>query len=202
MRKQQKIAGGVLIILVAVVLWTEADRPVGAAPSAVKAPSQPAEPIAATRIAMPARVGMPALERDPFATETPKQPKKSAAAAAPAAPANPYRFAGEMRVGGETQRFLVHGDEILGTKAGDVLMEGWKVEAVSARQIVLVHSSGVRQVLAVGAHASENSARNRQVAESAAPASDAVAPLDLVPPANLPTDYFLRVGVPVTSGGR
>ena len=194
MRKQRKLAGGVLIALVALFLWTGRDRPV-AAERAVEAPLPIAAPITqATRIAMPARDAMPALVNDPFAAGTPTEPKKSAAAAAPARPANPYRFVGEMRSSGETQRFLAYGDEIVRAQAGDVLKEGWKTEAVSENQIVLVHSSGVRDVLAVAGRASDDSARGgvMRVAEGAPPPNEA----GLLRVVNLPAEYFMRTEAP------
>ena len=193
MRKQQRIAGGVLIALVALLPWTERDHPVAAA-RPVEAPLRVAEPITlATRIETPARDAMPALISDPFAADAPTPPKKSAVAAAPARPANPFRFVGEMRTSGETQRFLAYRDEIVGAQAGDVLKEGWKAEAVSENQIVLVHSSGVREVLAVGERALEDSKRRAmRVAEGGVSANDA----GLVPGVNLPMDYFVRTEAP------
>jgi hypothetical protein len=191
MHKQQKIAGSVLIALVALFLWTERERPVAAARPA-EAPLRAAAAIVpATRIEMPARDAMATPVNDPFAADTPK----SAAAAALARPANPYRFVGEMRSSGKTQRFLAYGDDIAGAEAGDVLKEGWKVEAVSEDQIVLVHSSGVRDVLAVGERALEDSARGgvMRVAEGSAPAKDA----GLVQAVNLPAEYFVTIDAPL-----
>ena len=112
---------------------------------------------------------MPPLERDPFSAPTAKSAKTAVAVApaAPALPINPYRFAGELRTSGGTQRFLARGDDVFEAKAGDALDDGYVVESVSASAIVLVQrASGARQTLAVGAPAWEDPAHGRvQVAQ-------------------------------------
>ena len=72
-----------------------------------------------------------------------------AAAAAVVAPPNPYRFAGEVRQSGSARRFLVRGNDILEVSEGDVLSDGYRVEAVTQNEVVLLHiGTGLRQTLA------------------------------------------------------
>jgi hypothetical protein len=198
---RRRIALGVLTALVALAFWPEQDRPVAAPAQAASEsrPAEPREPVAAMEI--PARASMPQLVRDPFSAEAPvKKPVKTAIAAAPAAPVNPYRLAGELRVGGATQRFLARGDDTFEAKAGDTLDDGYAVESVSASAIVLVHRpSGARQALAVGAPAWEDPARSRvmQAAQPAAPVAAVARPgetlrLDALS-GNLPQGFFVNV---------
>jgi hypothetical protein len=209
MNKQRKLALGVLAALAALAFWPEQDRPV-AAPRAPAAAAQPAEPReAVAHIEMPARDAMPQLVRDPFFAEAPvKKPVKTAIAVAPAVPVNPYRFAGELRVGGATQRFLARGDDTFEAKAGDELDDGYAVESASAAAIVLVHrASGARQALAVGAPAWEDPARSRvmQAGQPAAPLAAAARPGETMrldaPNGNLPQGFFVNVGGPQPARG-
>src|SRR4051812_8648516 len=115
LNKQRKIALGVLAAAAALAFWPDQD-PLAAAPKAppsTAAAAEVREPVAA--IEMPARGAMPRLERDPFSAPTPTptlgRPTAVAAAPVPAIPANPYRFAGALRVGGATQRFLARGND-------------------------------------------------------------------------------------------
>jgi hypothetical protein len=194
MEKQRKIVLGVAAALTVLAVLTQPDRPVAAAPEPAVAEAAAArEPVA--HIEMPAREAMPAFARDPFSAEAPaSKPAKAASALAPAAPVNPYRFAGELRTGGATQRFLARGDDTFEAKAGDALDDGYTVESVSAKEIVLAHSSGVRQALSVGTPAWDDPARSRvvQVAQSGRSAP-AVAPESTgLLGANVPSGYFFK----------
>ncbi|HEY6865186.1 MAG TPA: hypothetical protein VI319_14920 [Burkholderiales bacterium] len=205
MNKPRKIAFGALAAVAALAFWPQNDRPI-AAPREPSAPAAPA-PQPRTAIAqvetLPARDAMPQLARDPFSPEPPKKPVRTGVVTAPAAPVNPYRFAGEMRVGDSTQRFLARGDDTFEAKAGDALEDGYAVESVSAAAIVLVHRpSGVKQTLAVGAPAWEDAARSR-VMQAAQPAPAAVASSDAPRPdmmrldalsGSLPQGFFVDVG--------
>lgn len=205
MNKPRKIAFGTLAAVAALAFWPQNDQPI-AAPREPSAPAAPA-PQPRTAIAqvetLPARDAMPQLARDPFAVEAPVTRAVKTAAAVPAAPANPYRFAGEMRVGDRTQRFLARGDDTFEAKAGDTLEDGYAVESVSASAIVLVHRpSGVKQTLAVGAPAWEDPARSR-VVQAAQPAPAGVAGGDAPRPdmmrldalsGSLPQGFFVDIG--------
>jgi hypothetical protein len=203
LNKQRKIALGALAAVAALAFWPETDRPIAAprGPSAQTQLAEAREP--ATRIELPARDAMPQLGRDPFSAEAPvKKPVKTAIALAPAVPMNPYRFAGELRVGGAVQRFLARGDETFEAKAGEELEDGYVVESVSESAIVLVQrASGTRQALAVGAPAWEDPARSRVMQAgqpAAAPmtiAATGSGALRLDPlSANLPRGYFVETG--------
>jgi hypothetical protein len=200
LNKQRKVALGALAAVAVLAFWPEADQPAAAprGPSAQTQLAQAREP--ATRIEMPARDAMPQLGRDPFSAEAPvKKPVKTAIAAAPAAPVNPYRFAGELRVGGATQRFLARGNDTFEAKAGEELEDGYAVESVSASAIVLVHrASGAHQALAVGAPSWEDPARSRVVQSAPPAASPAVVAGDVLRldplTANLPQGYFVAAG--------
>jgi hypothetical protein len=113
-----------------------------------------AEPPLALLAALPAREGLPELRGDPFFRERKEQHLSArrapvpAAPAAAAAPPNPYRFAGEVRQPGATRRFLVRGNDIFEVNTGDVLGDGYRVEAVEQGQVVLTHmATGVRQTI-------------------------------------------------------
>jgi hypothetical protein len=211
LNKQRKIALGVLAAAAALAFWPDQD-PLAAAPKAppsTAAAAEVREPVAA--IEMPARGAMPRLERDPFSAPTPTptlaRPTAVAAAPVPAIPANPYRFAGALRVGGATQRFLARGNDTFEAKTGDALEDGYVVESVSENAIVLVHrASGARQSLAFGAPAWEDSARSRVMQAGQPSAASIPASAGVIPPldalrGNLPPGFFLDVnGTPANRG--
>jgi hypothetical protein len=199
LKMPRKIALGALAAVAALAFWPEKDRPVAAPhePAAAQ-PARAREPVA--HIEVPAREAMPELARDPFSVGAPKKPVRTVVASAPAIPANPYRFAGEMRVGGAVQRFLARGDDTFEAKAGDVLEDGYTVDAVNDKEIVLLHrASGMRQALAVGAPEGD-AARSRvvQVAQAGHDAGVAQsAQAQRLPDAlmgNLPKGFFLDAG--------
>lgn len=192
LNKQRKIALGALAAAAALAFWPQNDRPVAASrePAAATQPAQPREP--APSMEMPSRDAMPALARDPFSPEAPKKPVRTVVVTAPAIPVNPYRFAGELRVGGAVQRFIARGDDTFEAKAGDALDDGYAVESVSERAIVLVHRpSGARAALA----ASEDPARTRvtqvTVSEAGSEALPGAPRIDALS-ATLPQGYFVR----------
>jgi hypothetical protein len=209
MNRPRKIALGVLATLLTLALWPEKDQPVAAPREAAPAAqaAAPREPVARIE-SLAARDAMPQLARDPFSAEPPKKPVRTVVVSAPAVPVNPYRFAGELRVGGAIQRFLARGDDTFEAKAGEELGDGYAVESVSASAIVLVHrASGTRQALAVGAPAWEDPARARvmQAAQPAAPVAAAVRPgeamhLDALS-GNLPQGFFVDLGGPQPARG-
>jgi len=157
MRKHHKIT--LAALLGALPFFVEADRP--------EPPRQPtrAEPQAAApqteapvtlMAALPVRPEMSEFRADPFLLTTgkPRAGARAALVAAPkpTAPENPYRFAGEVRQSGATHRFLVRGNDILEVKPGDVLSEGYRVDAAEEMQVVLVHlASNQRHVVALSA---------------------------------------------------
>ena len=57
--------------------------------------------------------------------------------------------AGEVRQSGSARRFLVRGNDILEVSEGDVLGDGYRVETVTEKEVVLLHlGTGLRQTLA------------------------------------------------------
>jgi hypothetical protein len=57
----------------------------------------------------------------------------------PAAPPLPYRFAGIVRVGKDTQVLVAKGDRVLPVKEGETLEGGYRVQSISAERIELVY---------------------------------------------------------------
>jgi hypothetical protein len=196
MDKQRKIALGALAAVAVLAFWPQEDRPL-AAPSEPVSTIPPASRMSS--IEMPVRDAMPQLARDPFSPEAPKKPVRTVVVSAPAIPVNPYRYAGELRVGGLAQRFLARGDDTFEAKPGDVLEDGWVVESASASAVVLAHRpSGARAALAVGAPAFEDPARARVMQ---ARVSDRASVTGAAPPgllrmdaltATLPQGYFVK----------
>lgn len=156
MRRHHKMTLAILALLATLPFFVQADRPeppppTGTAPQ----PEAPQTEAARTLLAaLPVRAQMPQLRGDPFSPEAPTARhgtrSVSAAALQPVAPPNPYRFAGELRQPGATRRFLVRGDVIVEVKAGDVLDDGYRVDAVGESEVVLVHlASGIRHSVAL-----------------------------------------------------
>lgn len=156
MRKQHKITLTVLALLATLPFFFQEERRYAAGrpevPQPAEAPqSEPALTLAAT---LPIRAEMPELRGDPFSTGVLDAPRRARstrpAASTPSVPPNPYRFAGEVRQSGATRRFLVRGDDIVEVKAGDLLQDGYRVDAVDGRAVVLVHAaSGFRHNIAL-----------------------------------------------------
>jgi hypothetical protein len=155
MRKHHKITLTLLAVLSAVPFFVQADR-AEPEPRSVVEPSLP-EPVEAPislLAALPAREVMPDLRVDPFSPEREAQRLRARRVMAPApiaaavTPPNPYRFAGEVRQPGAVRRFLVRGNDIFEVSSGDLLSDGYRVDAVTATEVVLVHiATGVRQTL-------------------------------------------------------
>jgi len=161
MRKQHKITLTVLALVATLPFFFQQERPYGAGQSELAQPaeapqSEPASTLAAT---LPVRAEMPEFRGDAFSTGVLNAPRRASqtgherqrpAASTPSVPPNPYRFAGEVRQSGATRRFLVRGDAIVEVKAGDVLQDGYRVDAVDGHEVVLVHAaSGFRQNIAL-----------------------------------------------------
>ena len=157
MRKYQRVIFGLLALLASVPFFVQADRAEAQRPPvlepAFETPRMDA-PLAVFS-ALPAREGMPELRGDPFSRErqerraSASRPTPRAVPAAVEAPPNPYRFAGEVRQSGSARRFLVRGNDILEVSEGDVLSDGYRVETVTANEVVLLHlGTGLRQTLA------------------------------------------------------
>jgi hypothetical protein len=156
MRKHHKITLCLLAALSGVPFFVQADRVEPQRPSAVEPllKAQVEAPLALLA-ALPAREGMAELRVDPFSRErqeqrtSPRRPTAPAVVAAATVPPNPYRFAGEVRQPGVKRRFLVRGNDILEVSEGDTLNDGYRVDAVTETEVVLVHiATGVRHVLA------------------------------------------------------
>ena len=160
MRKHHKITLSALALLAALAFFAEPDRPNASGQSQpivqVEAPQgEAAQRLVASR---PVRAAMPELRGDPFSPGGGMNPSRRTSRARAAAPAsvpimaaNPYRFAGELRQPGATRRYLVRGDDIVEVKPGDVLEEGYRVDALAENEVVLVHlASGVRHSVARG----------------------------------------------------
>jgi len=157
MRKHQRLILGVLALLASVPFFVQSDPAEAQRPSVI----EPAFEVPRTEAplavfsALPARGGMPELRADPFSRER-QERRASAARATPAsvpaavvAPPNPYRFAGEVRRPGSARRFLVRGNDIFEVSEGDVLSDGYRVETVSEKEVVLLHiGTGLRERLA------------------------------------------------------
>ena len=156
MRKHQRLILVTLALLASIPFFVqldpaEAQRP-GAVEPAIEAPR--AEAPLALFATLPSREAPPQLRGDPFSREKQSvQPsaRRTSPAVAPVAvvaPPNPYRFAGEVRLSGSARRFLVRGNDILEVSAGDVLGDGYRVEAVTDNEVVLLHlGTGLRQRL-------------------------------------------------------
>ena len=195
MRKHHKITFAVLALLAALPFFVQADRPepplqpTRAEPQAV-APQTEA-PLTLTA-ALPVRPEMSDFRGNPFslASAKPRPAARDALVAGPkpAAPENPYRFAGEVRQPGTTHRFLVRGNDILEVKPGDVLGEGYRVDAADEMQVVLVHlASGHRHAIALSV-------------PSAAPTPVATAPLvNAAPTAIELTPATVEIAPPTTA---
>ena len=186
MRKHQKITFAVLVLLGTLPFFVPADRPeppVQHAHAEPQAAAPQTEALFTLVAALPVRPEMPEFRGDAFSLERGK-PRPAgrdapAAAAQPPAPANPYRFAGEVRRPGATHRFLVRGSDILEVKPGDLLADGYRVDAVEETQVVLVHlASGHRHAIALSVPAAASAVL------TAAPTPMAAAP---VPTAATPT---------------
>jgi hypothetical protein len=156
MRKHHKITLCLLAVLCGVPFFVQADRAEPERMSGAEGlvAAQIEAPLALLAV-LPAREGMAELRVDPFFRErqdqraSARRPTPPAAPATALAPPNPYRFAGEVRQPGVTRRFLVRGNDIFEVSAGDVLGDGYRVDAVTQTEVVLVHiATGVRQVLA------------------------------------------------------
>lgn len=158
MRKHHKITLAALALLATLPFFVQADRPappLSANTAADTAPQVEAPQTEAPRAlvaALPVRAGLPQLRGDPFSPEAPTARhgtrRVPAAALPPVAPPNPYRFAGELRQPGATRRSLARGDDILEVKPGDVLDDGYRVDAVEGHEVVLLHlASGLRQTV-------------------------------------------------------
>lgn len=66
-------------------------------------------------------------------------PPAAAPAAAPVAPPLPYRFAGVVRQGGETQVLVAKGERVFPIKEGETLDGAYRVGSISAERIELVY---------------------------------------------------------------
>ena len=204
MRKHHKITFAVLALLAALPFFVQADRPepplqpTRAEPQAV-APQTEA-PLTLTA-ALPVRPEMSDFRGNPFslASAKPRPAARDALAAGPksAAPENPYRFAGEVRRPGATHRFLVRGNDILEVKPGDVLGEGYRVDAVDEAQVVLVHlASGYRHVIALSVPAATLATTPAPMAAAPAPMAAAPVPTEAAPAATVPS----TAAAPVQAG--
>ena len=160
MRKHHKITLAALALLATLLFFSQGDKPapppvqpIPASGEAEAAHIQPARTLVA---ALPLRAEMPQFRGDLFSAEnkSPRQGARRVIAAEvlrPTAAVNPYRFAGELRQPGATRRFLLRGDDILEVKAGDVLGDGYRVDAAGESEVVLVHvASGLRHSIALG----------------------------------------------------
>jgi len=137
MRKHQRLTLVVLSLLSSISFFAQAEAP---------------RTLFAT---LPSREALPPLRGDPFSRErqerraSASRPTPPAAPDAVEAPPNPYRFAGEVRQAGSARRFLVRGNDIFEVSEGDVLSDGYRVEAVTEKEVVLLHiGTGLRQTLA------------------------------------------------------
>jgi len=94
----------------------------------------------ADNLRLPDRQGLRKPRGDLFAA--PPAPKPAAtvvAPAAPVAPALPYRFAGIVRQGGETQVLIAKGDLVFPIKEGETLDGAYRVASIAADRIELVY---------------------------------------------------------------
>ncbi len=158
MLEQHKTTLAVLAVLAALSFFVPAERTQAISQPGAQAPIEAPKIEAPLNLvaALPTRVELPEFPGDPFSGASLKaRPAARRVAAAPAGtvpavPANPYRFAGEVRQPGATHRFLVRGSDILEVKPGEVLDDGYRVEAVDGMQVVLVHlASGHRHAVAL-----------------------------------------------------
>jgi hypothetical protein len=81
------------------------------------------------------------VQQDPFTT-SPTQPESQPApvAIAPAPPVFPYKYAGTLKnVNGVTESFLLRGNELVPIKAGQLLEETWRIEALTKDRIEVTY---------------------------------------------------------------
>jgi hypothetical protein len=189
MRKHHKITLAVLALLATLPFFVQADRPEPPVQQAHTEPQAAAPTETPLPAALPVRPEMPEFRGDAFSPESGK-PRSAgrgapgAAARPAAAPANPYRFAGEVRQPGATHRFLVRGNDILEVKLGDLLDDGYRVDAVDDLRVVLVHpASGHRHAIALG----EPAAASAPMLAAPVPAEAAPTALVTAPPATMAT---------------
>ena len=164
MRKHHKITLAALAVLATLAYFAEPDRPhaSGQAQLVVQVEAPQSEAAQSLVASLPVRADLPELRGDPFSLDggmsrlqRASRARAAAPASAPIVAANPYRFAGELRQQGATRRYLVRGDDIVEVNAGDVLDGGYRVDAVDANEVVLVHlASGLRQSVAHATRAS------------------------------------------------
>jgi hypothetical protein len=107
-------------------------------------------------LALPRRSSLGRQRGDPFSTRSwapppPPPPPRAPVqvAAAPVPPPNPYRFAGTSRYDGKLHTFLTDGQRVYEVDEGGELNGGYRVDAVTPEEIVLVYKPlGSRQPIA------------------------------------------------------
>jgi hypothetical protein len=152
MRKPRRIVV-LAAVLAAAAAWVALDalRPAGATrrsavvteASAKSMPGRLAETITPWD-ALPARDGLGVLKGNPLgelASVAPPPAAKPPVAAPvpPAAPPFPFRFVGRLWLPDGTQLLLGRGDDAFVVKRGDILDGQYRVEALSATELVIVH---------------------------------------------------------------
>ena len=95
--------------------------------------------------ALPARAALGPQHGDPFSARSwapppPPPPKQAEIQAAPAPPPNPYRFAGTSLHNGKLRTFVTDGIRVYEVSDGDELNGGYRVEAVTPDEVVLVYT--------------------------------------------------------------
>lgn len=81
----------------------------------------------------------------------PPQPVKPVAPPKPTAPPMPYSYLGQIEDNDGLKVFLVRGDELLTAKQGDVLDKDYRLEAITAEQVILVYLPlDLKQILPAG----------------------------------------------------
>jgi hypothetical protein len=132
----------------AAVLFAPPSEESAAPEVALAAPAPARAPAAAdTAPALPERqtLGRPRGEAFAARSWAPPAPKPAAAPAAvavaapPAPPPMPYRVAGRVSRGGESQVLLARGDAVLPVRVGDTLDGGYRVEAIEPERVTLLY---------------------------------------------------------------
>ena len=95
--------------------------------------------------ALPQRSRFGKQHGDPFSPESwtpalPPPPAAVQAAPAPVPPPNPYRFAGALLHDGKLQTLITDGNRVYDVHSGDELNGGYRVEAVTADEVVLIYA--------------------------------------------------------------
>jgi len=137
------IAAGGAAAAAVLLMLPRGDEPAAGPKSAASRAQQPGAAGAERFAALPDReaVGRPAGQ--PFGSPWRPPPARAGAAApvaaAPVAPPMPYRIAGQMVQGGAAQVVLAKGDRVLTVREGDMLEDGYRVEAIRPQGVTLLY---------------------------------------------------------------